>query len=130
AAAAGVRTTSYSLDGAPPVAYTGPITVTAVASHTLVASTTDNAGTVATATAFWTQQSVSSGSGISDNFATGGTVSPSCVVTGFDGVLPNSAGTQCLAGNIAFTPGVGLAVTSTSGQLADGTQQNALYKVF
>jgi hypothetical protein len=135
AAAAGVRSTTYSLDGAAPVAYTGPITVTAAASHTLVATTTDTAGTVANATAFWTQQAAAPGpgTGIFDNFAAGGTVSPTCAVTGFDGVLPNNDPVNhppCLAGNMAFTPGVGLAITSTSGQLASGTQQNALYKVF
>ena len=132
AAAAGVRSTSYSLDGAAPVAYTGPIIVTTAASHTLVATTTDDVGVVATATAYWTQVAATTGAGtsISDNLAAGGSISSACVVTGFDGVLPNNAGTQCVAGNIAFKPGVGLALTSTPGQLANGDQQDALYKGF
>ncbi|MDX6244759.1 MAG: hypothetical protein QOE76_2482 [Frankiales bacterium] len=63
------------------------------------------------------------------NLAAGGTVSGSCAVTGFDGVLPNTAGDQCKAANMAFRTG-GLAVTSTAGQLANNNQQNALYKTF
>jgi hypothetical protein len=50
-------------------------------------------------------------------------------VSGFDGVLPNTAGTQCNAGNIAFGAN-GLTLTSTAGQLANSNQQNALYKTF
>lgn len=129
-AAAGVRSTTYSLDGGAPVTYSGPVVVTVAASHILVASTTDAAGAVATATAYWTQQTTPTTPGVPGNLAAGGTVSPGCAVTGFDGVLPNNGGTQCLASNISFTPGVGLALTSTSGQLADGNQQNALYKAF
>ncbi|MDX6230942.1 MAG: hypothetical protein QOI76_4332 [Frankiales bacterium] len=63
------------------------------------------------------------------NLAAGGTVSASCAVTGFDGVLPNTAGDQCKAANMAFRTG-GLAITSTAGQLANNNQQNALYKTF
>jgi hypothetical protein len=44
-------------------------------------------------------------------------------------VLPNTGGTQCNAGNIAFGAG-GLTLTSTAGQLANSNQQNALYKTF
>ncbi|WP_432570274.1 OmpL47-type beta-barrel domain-containing protein [Kineococcus sp. SYSU DK005] len=63
------------------------------------------------------------------NLAAGGTVGTDCGVTGFDGVLPNTAGTQCNAAAMSFTPD-GLRMTSTAGQLADGRQQNALYKSF
>jgi hypothetical protein len=63
------------------------------------------------------------------NLAAGGSVSASCAVTGFDGVLPNTAGDQCKASNLAFTSS-GLAMTSTAGQLANNNQQNALYKTF
>ena len=69
------------------------------------------------------------GSATTVNLAGGGSVSGSCAVTGFDGVLPNTAGNQCVAGKLAFASG-GLAVTSTAGQLADNNQQNALYKTF
>ncbi len=63
------------------------------------------------------------------NLAAGGTVGPTCAVTGFDGVLPDTAGDQCKAANLAFTSS-GLAITSTAGQLANDNQQNALYKTF
>ena len=63
------------------------------------------------------------------NLAAGGTVSPSCAVTGFDGVMANTAGTQCNSGNMAFDAN-GLTLTSTPGQLASGSQQNAIYKSF
>jgi len=65
------------------------------------------------------------------NLASGGTVSASCAVTGFTGVLPNTAGNQCNAANIAFTSN-GLALTSTAGQMGGSTnaQQNALYNSF
>ncbi|BEP15492.1 hypothetical protein acdb102_38030 [Acidothermaceae bacterium B102] len=63
------------------------------------------------------------------NLAAGGSVSPTCAVTGFDGVLPDTAGDQCQAANLAFTSS-GLAMTSTAGQLANNNQQNALYKTF
>ena len=59
----------------------------------------------------------------------GGTVGAGCTVTGFDGVLANTGGTQCNTANIAFT-GAGLTLTSTAGQLATNNQQNALYKSF
>jgi hypothetical protein len=68
--------------------------------------------------------------GFVDDFTKGGTVGAGCQVTGLDGVLPNTAGNQCLLGNIAFVPGAGLRLTSTAGQLADDNQQNALYKTF
>jgi hypothetical protein len=69
------------------------------------------------------------GAATSTDLTAGGTVSPACTVTGFDGVLANTAGTQCNAGNIAFGAN-GLSLTSTAGQLANGNQQNALYKSF
>lgn len=69
------------------------------------------------------------GSATTHNLAAGGTVTSACGVTGFDGVLPNTAGTQCNAANIAFSSG-GLALTSSAGQLANGDQQNALYDAF
>ena len=69
------------------------------------------------------------GPNTSVDLTTGGTVSPTCAVTGFDGVLANTAGTQCNAGNIAFGPN-GLTLTSSAGQLANSNQQNALYKTF
>jgi hypothetical protein len=59
----------------------------------------------------------------------GGTVNGSCAVTGFDGVLPNTAGNQCNAPALSFTPS-GLQMTSTSGQLSNDNQRNALYKNF
>jgi hypothetical protein len=115
AAAAGIGSLTYSLDGGAATAYTVPVLVTAAGSHTLVATATDTSGRVASATATWTQVA--------------GTVSASCLVTGFDGVLPNTAGTQCDASKIAFVP-TGLSLTSTAGQLANDDQQNALYKSF
>ncbi|MEO6713993.1 MAG: hypothetical protein ABIM89_11265, partial [Mycobacteriales bacterium] len=66
---------------------------------------------------------------LSLNLSVGGTVSPTCQVTGFDGVLPNSSATQCNAANMQFGAG-GLQMTSTAGQLANRNQQNALYKNF
>ena len=69
------------------------------------------------------------GAATSTDLTTGGTVSPTCTVSGFDGVLANTAGTQCAPGNIAFGP-TGLSLTSTAGQLANSNQQNALYKTF
>ena len=59
----------------------------------------------------------------------GGTVSASCAVTGFDGVLANTGGTQCNAAAASFN-GTGLSLTSTAGSLATNDQQNALYKAF
>jgi hypothetical protein len=59
----------------------------------------------------------------------GGTVSPSCAVTGFDGIMANTGGNQCNAANMSFDS-TGLTLTSTPGQLADGNQQNAIYKSF
>ncbi|MGI4893931.1 MAG: OmpL47-type beta-barrel domain-containing protein [Janthinobacterium lividum] len=61
--------------------------------------------------------------------APGGSVTSGCQVSGFDGVVPNTAGTQCNAANLAFTP-AGLQMTSTSGQFPNGNQQNALFKSF
>jgi hypothetical protein len=66
---------------------------------------------------------------MTDDLTAGGTVGPTCQVTGFDGVMANTAGNQCDPGEIAFVAG-GLALTSTAGQLADDDQQNALYKTF
>jgi hypothetical protein len=75
------------------------------------------------------QGPVISGSSLTDNLAAGGTVSAACAVTGFDGVMADTAGDQCNAGNVAFSGG-GLTLTSTAGQLANNNQQNALYKTF
>jgi hypothetical protein len=58
----------------------------------------------------------------------GGTVGSSCTTTGFDGVLAGT-GTACVPGDLSFGAG-GLTVKSTSGSLAAGTQQDALYKNF
>ncbi|BEP13260.1 hypothetical protein acdb102_15710 [Acidothermaceae bacterium B102] len=69
------------------------------------------------------------GAATTANLAAGGSVSAACAVTGFDGVLANTGGTQCNAANLAFTP-TGLQLTSTAGQLANSNQQNALYKTF
>jgi hypothetical protein len=70
------------------------------------------------------------GTATAHNLAAGGTVSGTCAVTGFDGVLANNGSTPaCNAPNIAFGSG-GLRLTSTTGQLADGKQQNALYDNF
>jgi hypothetical protein len=63
------------------------------------------------------------------NLVAGGSVTGTCGVSGFDGVMVNTTGTQCNAANIGFTA-AGLALTSTSGQLPNGNQQNALYKSF
>jgi hypothetical protein len=61
----------------------------------------------------------------------GGTVGSNCSVTGFDGVMPNTAGTQCNASNISFGQ-AGLSLTSTSGQMggSNNNQQNALFSTF
>lgn len=61
----------------------------------------------------------------------GGSVTGQCVVAGFDGVLPNTAGNQCNAGNISYTTS-GLSLTSTPGEMGNGTnnQQNALFNTF
>jgi Bacterial Ig-like domain/Glucose / Sorbosone dehydrogenase len=69
------------------------------------------------------------GAATSTDLTTGGTVSPTCSVSGFDGVLANTGGTQCNAPNISFGAN-GLSLTSTAGQLANSNQQNALYKNF
>jgi glucose/arabinose dehydrogenase len=69
------------------------------------------------------------GAATTDNLAAGGTVSSTCAVTGFDGVLANTTNNACNAGNIVFNNG-GLTLTSTAGQLANLNQQNALYKTF
>jgi hypothetical protein len=63
------------------------------------------------------------------NLASGVTVGASCAVTGFDGVLANTAGTQCNQANITATSS-GLSLQSTAGQLATGDQQDALYNLF
>lgn len=71
------------------------------------------------------------GAALTRNLTTGGTVSSSCVVTGFDGVMANTAGTQCNSSNIAFNAN-GLNLTSTAGQMggSSNNQQNALYNEF
>ena len=69
------------------------------------------------------------GAATTSDLTQGGTVSPTCAVTGFDGVMVNTAGNQCNAGNISYGA-AGLTLTSTAGQLASNTQQNALYKNF
>jgi hypothetical protein len=53
----------------------------------------------------------------------GGTVN-GCSVSGFDGILGG-----CVPGNLHFS-GSGLSITSTSGQLGNNNQDNALYKSF
>ncbi|MDX6244883.1 MAG: large repetitive protein, partial [Frankiales bacterium] len=69
------------------------------------------------------------GAATTTDLTKGGTVGAGCVVSGFDGVLANTGGTQCNTSNVAFT-GAGLSLTSTAGQLTANTQQNALYKSF
>lgn len=68
---------------------------------------------------------------LSHDLTTGGTVSSTCAVTGFSGVLPNTAGNQCNAANIKFGT-AGLSLTSTAGQMggSNNNQQNALYDLF
>jgi hypothetical protein len=68
---------------------------------------------------------------LAHDLTAGGTVGNQCQVTGFDDVLPNSAGTQCNAANIAYKA-TGLALTSTPGEMGNRTnsQQNALYEAF
>ena len=61
--------------------------------------------------------------------APGGVVTSTCGVTGFDGVMVNTGGTQCNAANIGFTTS-GLQLISTAGQFPNGNQQNGLYKAF
>jgi hypothetical protein len=62
---------------------------------------------------------------------TSSTVGANCSVSGFDGVLAASgaAVNPCNQGNIG-TSAAGLVLTSSSGQLADHNQQNALYQTF
>ncbi|BEP15324.1 hypothetical protein acdb102_36350 [Acidothermaceae bacterium B102] len=69
------------------------------------------------------------GAATTTDLTKGGTVSASCAITGFDGVLANTAGTQCNAAGAAFSS-AGLALTSTAGVLTSNNQQNALYKNF
>ena len=69
-----------------------------------------------------TAQGALPGAATTTDLTKGGTVGAGCAVTGFDGVLANTASTQCNTGNIAFT-GAGLALTSTAGQLATNNQQ-------
>jgi hypothetical protein len=134
----GIKAVTYQLDGAPALPYTGPVVVGSVGAHTLVARASDLVGNVGTRSISWTE--VAAGptgappttappGGITDDFTRGGTVGAGCVVTGLDGVLPNTAGDQCLPSNIAFVS-AGLQLTSAVGQLADDNQQNALYKTF
>ena len=63
------------------------------------------------------------------NLTTGGSVSPACVATGFDGVLSSSKGNACDPSHISFGS-KGISLTSTPGQLANGDQQDALFKNF
>ena len=57
----------------------------------------------------------------------GGTVSPTCQVSGFDRVLPNTAGTQCDVSKIAFGTS-GLTLTSTSGSSPTTTSRTRCTK--
>jgi hypothetical protein len=76
------------------------------------------------------QGRVVNASGDNLDLTSGISVGSDCSVTGFDGVMGNTSGANpCNFGNIAAT-GTGLALTSTSGQLADNNQQNALYRTF
>ena len=63
------------------------------------------------------------------NLTSGGSVSAACVATGFDGVLAASKGNNCDPSHISFGTN-GLSLTSSPGQLANGDQQDALYKSF
>jgi hypothetical protein len=69
------------------------------------------------------------GAATTTDLTKGGTVAASCLVTGFDGVLANTASTQCASTKMAFGAN-GLTLTSTAGQLTANTQQNAIYKSF
>lgn len=68
---------------------------------------------------------------LSHTLTAGGTVDSQCHVTGFDGVMPNTAGTQCNSANISYSA-AGLTLTSTPGEMGNFTnsQQNALYDTF
>ncbi|MDX6203038.1 MAG: hypothetical protein QOJ83_2538 [Frankiales bacterium] len=127
AGGSGLKSVTYALDGAVARPYTEPVAVNTLGTHRLSVAAVDRAGNVGRASASWTQRAAALS--VTDDFTTGGTVSPSCQVTGLDGVLANTAGNQCAASKIAFVP-AGLSLTSTAGQLADDNQQNALYKSF
>jgi hypothetical protein len=70
-------------------------------------------------------------SALSLDLTKGGTVSSSCAVTGFSGVLAQSNTTACVPSHIAFGT-TGLSLTSASGEMANtkNAQQDALYKTF
>jgi hypothetical protein len=63
------------------------------------------------------------------DLTSGVTVGPDCAVTGFTGVFPDAKGDQCYQAGLSATP-AGLTLTSSSGQLANGDQQNALFDRF
>jgi hypothetical protein len=67
--------------------------------------------------------------GITLNLQAGGSVSADCIASGFDGVLAASKGNGCDPSHISFGS-KGLSLTSSPGQLANGDQQDALYKSF
>lgn len=69
--------------------------------------------------------------GLNRTLTAGGAVSGQCVVAGFTGVLPNTAGNQCNPANITYNTS-GLSITSTPGEMGNATnsQQNALYNSF
>jgi hypothetical protein len=92
-------------------------------------TTTGGPTTAPTTIAPTTAPTTAPGTVIDDDFTAGGTVGSGCQVTGFTGVLPDTAGDQCVPGNLAFVSG-GLRLTSTAGQLANDNQQDALYTTF
>ena len=126
AGGSGAASIRSSLDGAAAVPYTGPIVVATAGAHTLLVTAVDVAGRVGTATVSWTEHVPLS---LVEDLTTGGTVGAGCAVTGFDGVLSDTAGDQCNPARISFGAR-GISLVSTAGQLADDNQQNALYKSF
>lgn len=70
-------------------------------------------------------------SSLQRTFTSTGTVSSGCAVTGFSGVLANTAGTQCNSANMSFSS-AGLRISSTPGEMggSKNAQQNALYNSF
>ncbi|MDX6255800.1 MAG: hypothetical protein QOJ11_2134 [Frankiales bacterium] len=76
------------------------------------------------------QGRVLSGAGDTVDLTSGISVDQSnCSVTGFDGVMANTAGDQCVGSHIT-TSAQGLVLTSDAGQLAEHSQKNALYQSF